>query len=713
MSKTVAEVGLILGGLALGGVAGLAYFGFMAFGMSAGTAVMLGGIGVSTALSGVGLALRPALKSVSTKGTVSFQDGVSPRRVAYGHVQTAGVLTYATFPPGQNQSTNSEFLHLVYTLFGHEITSFDGVVIDGVMYNFGTDLIADASLPSTPWQVQPAAYSTNPNDFYWQHMFFEFDAGKPANGAQPFPNLAAADSAWTSAFLQKGCAKVHVILRSDSAWTAVFPSGQIPNIQFLITGKKLIDPRIVTAWQASTNYPQYSRIFDNNGVIWFQQAAGVPSSGTLRPNFESLSGTAGATLTDNTCTWFNTGVSITAVYNGNTAPPALANGPFGGAAILMNDGWISGAVYAAGAVNKTVIEAPTGYFQLLTASGTAGTSHPIFATTVGGTTTDGGLTWTCLGRSTHALNPSNPALIVNDYLQNSDYGMGSSAASIDTASVIAAANVCEEQELIIWNADNTVVYENLYACDGTFDFSSNRGNVLDGLCGSMAGWVIPPGDQWHVFAGAYITPTISLTDNDLRGPIKGDFRLSKRDVANGIKGTYNPAFLPTNPGAIQSLTQIPGTWHSQSFPAYQVNGLAGKPNYLNTEDGGQVIWQDVNFEFTTSVWMAQRLAKITLMRLRFQETLTLPFKLTAFQLEAGDTFYFTHARWGITSGVYEAAQCSLVMETSGQDSSPVVGVDIVARQVDPSIYSFTAPSSSTNYGEYSPYGVTGVMTGVE
>lgn len=101
------------------------------------------------------------------------------------------------------------------------------------------------------------------------------------------------------------------------------------------------------------------------------------------------------------------------------------------------------------------------------------------------------------------------------------------------------------------------------------------------------------------------------------------------------------------------------------------------------------------------------------MRLRFQETLALSCKLTAFALEAGDTFYFTHSRWGITSGVYEALQCSIVLDNPGKDSAPVVGIDIVARQVDPSIYSFTAPSSSTNYGEYSAYGVTGVMTGVE
>jgi hypothetical protein len=226
----------------------------------------------------------------------------------------------------------------------------------------------------------------------------------------------------------------------------------------------------------------------------------------VRPNFESLSLTAGATIVDNLVTWFNTGTSIRAVYGGAWNPPQL----FG--RLLVSDGWLPGISFVAGQVNKYVLEAPTGYMQLLTGSGLSGAAHPTFSTTRGGTTSDGAATWTCLGRSTHSLNPSNSALAVYDYLQDTNCGMGTPASAIDTASVIAAANVCEEQELIIWNPDNTVVYENLYSCNGMFDHSSTRGNVLSALLASMAGWAVPPGDAWHIFAGAYITPTIGLTD---------------------------------------------------------------------------------------------------------------------------------------------------------------------------------------------------------
>jgi hypothetical protein len=657
------------------------------------------GLGITTALSGVGLALRPTTPPVGTANSIGFANGVSPKRVIYGQFQTAGVLTYASFPPSQNLATTSQFLHLVYTLAGHEISSFDAVIVDGYVYNFGSDITKDSSLPSTPWQVHPAA-SIIPVDFYFEHMMFEFDFGDPLNTGAPFPNLNAADSSWTSACQQLGCAKVHVILRADTGWPQLYPSGEIPNIQFLVTGKKLIDPRVITAWAALTSYTidQYTIDSDPRGAkIWLQTNVGPVTSGATRPNFEGS--LVGATLTDGSCSWHCIS-ALSAAFAGLQGTPQLVN------SILQNDGWQP----SAGVTTGQVIESPPGYFQRAVAGGTTGSTRPGFFTTPGGATGDGTVSWACLGRSPHALNPSNPALVVYDYLMDSDAGLSTPAASIDTTSVIAAANVCEEQALIIWNADGTKVFENLYSCNGMFDHSSTRGNVLSSLCASMAGWVVPPGDLWHVFAGAHIMPTISLGDGDLRAGIKGDFRLSRRDVANRIKSTFSPAYLPSSPAAAISLTSVPGTWQSQSGVPYTANGLSHKPDYI-TEDGGQVIEQDATFEFTTSIWTQQRLAKIALMRLRFQQTLTLPFKMTAFALEAGDTFTYTHARWEINAQVFEATQVAITIDT-GNDA-PTVGIDVVARQTDPSIYTFTAPSSASDYGEYSPYGVTGVMSGVE
>jgi hypothetical protein len=68
--------------------------------------------------------------------------------------------------------------------------------------------------------------------------------------------------------------------------------------------------------------------------------------------------------------------------------------------------------------------------------------------------------------------------------------------------------------------------------------------------------------------------------------------------------------------------------------------------------------------------------------------------------------------WGILAQSFLAEQCSLVLDNSNKDA-PAIAIDLVARQTDASVYTFTPPSSSTNFGEYSPWGITGVMTGVE
>jgi hypothetical protein len=702
MSKTVQAIGEFVAGSAL---------------LAAGLVLqnpMLDALGVTTMLAGVGVALRPKPPGIGGQAAISFSQGPAPRRVGYGQIQTAGVLTYASFPPSSNLNNDLQYLHLVYTLYGHEISSFDAVFVNGTVRNFGTDIVyvpggVSTGSGSTPgcWHVWPLS-SSSLLDIYWQHMFFEFDFGRPLNSSPPFPNLEG-DSTWNSACLQRGCAKVHVMLQYDARQPSIFYNGQIPNIQFLVTGKKIIDPRIITAWQPSTGYVEYNYLVDNRGILWVQtNASGTSGAVGSRPNFEGSVGFP-ATLADNTCSWTTgPGSSMTTASAGADFAPQghVVN------ARLVNDAWVPGDGWLVG----QIIEAPLGYLQMSTFFGAAGASEPAFALTVGGATADGTQSWVCLGRSWHAINPSNSALVVNDYLQDTDYGMGAPLSTIDIGSVIAAANVCEEQELIIWNADNSVVYENEYSCDGMFEFSSTRGDVLSSLLASMAGWAIPPGDLWHVFAGSFQTATIALGDTDMRGPVKGDFRLSVRDLLNTVGADYVPAFLPSNPAGANSLDQVPPVWQARGAPEYQANGLAGKPDYLNSEDGGQVLRAKLKLDFTTSLWTAQRLEKIELMRTRFPQTLSLPAKSMALQIAAGDSFAFSHLHWGIDDQIFMASQRSVIFESeggSGKDSAPIVGVNLIARQIDPSIYEFQGPTSASDFGEYSPYGITGVMTGVE
>jgi hypothetical protein len=100
MSKTIEAIGLIIGGLALAVLSGP--IGIIALQGSLEAFHAMLGLGLTTALAGVGLALRQTPQTVGTANSINFSGGVSPRRQIYGQFQTAGVLTYASFPPAEN-----------------------------------------------------------------------------------------------------------------------------------------------------------------------------------------------------------------------------------------------------------------------------------------------------------------------------------------------------------------------------------------------------------------------------------------------------------------------------------------------------------------------------------------------------------------------------------------------------------------------------------
>jgi hypothetical protein len=748
MSKTAFLVGEIAAAVALTAVtygAG-ASIAVAELGASLGTASALFSIGVAIGITGVFGLLQPLLnpQDTSVPGSQSnAQESAAFRRVIYGVMETGGVLTFDEMPAGngpyQNQDDgggNSGLLnwrHQIYTVSGTEITGFGrGPMGEGeapvttipmvVIDDIATELILD---PGGSGYYIPADALYSPwagNDGF--HIGFEFDVGSGEGAA--FPLLSEACPDWVIGLcIQQGRAKVHVAMRYDrtadgtsmgsgepggvspdlQTYIPIFVQGRVPTFRFPVIGKPLLDTRIPTGgggggypdplWTANTNYPFADYIFDTSGrveAVSVSESTGESGPGPGPPAWPSPTAFPGQTTIDNEIIWFNGGAVQPGGWPGpeQVIPyPYVFRDPNGNLELLI------------GFDGAPTEEAPLGTF-------TTGAVEPVWPTSPGlpYTTDNGHPFWLCLGAPgafANATNPSNPALVIYDWLTNPEYGEGADPATIDIDSINAAANLCEEQVTVYIGSNGLPVTENRYNCDGVFDQGATRGDVLKSMLSSCAGTVIPPGDMWHLFAGAYNPSSFTLTDADLRAPIKADFRISRRDIANGVKGTFIPNFLPTN-----TTEQQPAAWRWTDFPPYQGNGLLGHPNYI-AEDGGEIIWKDVRFGFTTSIWMAQRLAKITLQLLRFQVTLHIQCKLTAFPIQAGDTITFIHKRWAALASppptVYFVTQSTLVAEST--NGAMAWGMDLVLRETDPSVYEFTAPSSSTNQGEYSQYGSLG------
>ncbi len=116
-------------------------------------------------------------------------------------------------------------------------------------------------------------------------------------------------------------------------------------------------------------------------------------------------------------------------------------------------------------------------------------------------------------RSGSTAYSNNVALCIRDYISNTTYGLGDS--SIDDTVADAAANVCNESATLAVRGT-----EVRYTCNGTFDTDQKPKDIIGSLLTSMQGKITYQGGSWSIYAGAYRSPTITLDEDDLDGPIK-------------------------------------------------------------------------------------------------------------------------------------------------------------------------------------------------
>ncbi|MFV2014031.1 MAG: hypothetical protein ACC656_01260, partial [Candidatus Heimdallarchaeota archaeon] len=213
----------------------------------------------------------------------------------------------------------------------------------------------------------------------------------------------------------------------------------------------------------------------------------------------------------------------------------------------------------------------------------------------------------------------NNALCCYDYLRGS-FGYRADDAEIDTASVIAAANVCDEQ---VQNPDLSMVTR--YNCNGTFDLDEKLGNVMEDLLSSMGGTLVEHQGTFRIYAAmAGTTTRATLTEDDLRGNITINPAPTRDNLFNEIRGLYTSPVDKWLPTDFKPVTLI--QWQIQ--------------------DGGEKISFDIELPFTIDEYQAQRLAWIELKLARNSLTYSVPVKLTALDIATWDTVNWSIANLG-------------------------------------------------------------------
>ena len=250
----------------------------------------------------------------------------------------------------------------------------------------------------------------------------------------------------------------------------------------------------------------------------------------------------------------------------------------------------------------------------------------------------------------------NAALIIRDYLSDTNYGLSATASEINDTAFEDAANLCDESVSLAAGGS-----ESRYTANGVVSSGSSPKANLQQILTSCLGTLYYSGGKWALKAAGYSAPVASFTNDDLRGVIDVQTRQSRRDNFNGVKGVFispDSNWQPTDYPPITSTT-------------------------FETVDGGEQTLLDLELPFTTSVATAQRLAKVMLGRQRQQLTMNLKMNLKPMDITVGDTIQFTNSRFGWTNKVFE------VIGWTFNPNPQSMGVDLQVQETSSTVYDWT------------------------
>lgn len=217
---------------------------------------------------------------------------------------------------------------------------------------------------------------------------------------------------------------------------------------------------------------------------------------------------------------------------------------------------------------------------------------------------------------------ANPALCIAWYLTAI---MGFPWAAIDEDALVAAADVCDEE--VELKAGGT---EKRYECHGVITADMQHREVLALLERTMAGRVRYAGGRWFISAGA--------------PPAEEPVPFAEADALAGYKMLYDPADRSL-PNAVRGSHVDTTTWQPRAYPQRELAAAI-------TAEGGPW-WLDVDLPLTTSPAMAQRIAKIELLRARARRRFSVELDLRGLAARPGSLATWAAPEIGLGESIFE------------------------------------------------------------
>ena len=344
-------------------------------------------------------------------------------------------------------------------------------------------------------------------------------------------------------------------------------------------------------------------------------------------------------------------------------------------------------------------------------------------------------------RTSTTVWSDNPALCVRDYITDTTYGLKATSDEVlDTTALggfASAANTCENQAGAITTATvngavtssttvtidsastNTLIdigqtvtgtgisnsptviarrgniitlssaqtisdgvtltfNEDLYKANGITNMAADGTGVLEGLLSACAGKLSYINGKFVMFAGATVTPDMTITDDNLLAPISVATKNSGGETFNTVKAVYVDA--NNNYVATDSPVYTDSTLIANDTPSGE-----SQANYRKT--------LELQLPFTDTTTMAQRLQRTALLHSRQEVSLSVLCNIAFMQLQPFDWVYLTNERLGYTNKTFEVLATNL--EVIESDDVPILATRLALKEIDSSVYSF-ASSSYTN-----------------
>jgi hypothetical protein len=232
-------------------------------------------------------------------------------------------------------------------------------------------------------------------------------------------------------------------------------------------------------------------------------------------------------------------------------------------------------------------------------------------------------TGTAQGNYARGEQGKNPALQLADFLLDSEFGLGIPASKIDWAAVVTASDLCDQLVPIPSSAVQKR-FSGSGVIFGADSYSSSISKILTAMNGSLT----YSQGKYIMSAGKYVSPSETLTEDDLVGPVQIKTAIPRSNRVNTIKGLF------IDPGENYKMMEFgPVTVGANDFNNQSKGAVA--------RDNGEVLTEEVKLPFTDNRYAAQRLALMQVAQSYHQTIVTVPVNLKGMRIAIGDRVNLT------------------------------------------------------------------------